>query len=122
MSVPRNPIGLEVIGGLGKQGTNLSLTASPRDARGTISDQSLAIDQTSLENRQQAQLNRSWVTTRQPYQARGSNRLSIDFRETVHRLGQQTGLGMRHTVPLRKHRGIFQTKVSGKIDDLDSGL
>ena len=48
--------------------------------------------------------------------------LAIEFRQAVHRLGEDIDTSMRHAIPLFPQRRILQTEVGGQIDDPGTGI
>ena len=79
------------------------------------------VDDSGLEQRQEAQLHRGRIAARVADDARALDRGAVHLGQAVHRFREEIGARVRHPVPLREHRRILEPEVGREIDDPHAG-
>ena len=122
MPVTGNAVGLEVVGGLGKQDVGLGLAASTRHAGLAIGNQIAQVHAARLHQRQETELDGGRVATRVGHQASLAYGIAIDLGQAINSFGRQFRSSMGHAIPLLPRRHVLDAKVGGKVDHADATI
>ena len=90
MSMARDVVRLEVVGGLAERERKLGLAPSARDARFGVGNQMPGIDHPRLDQRQESELDRGGIATRIADNPGFFDRFPMHLRQAIDRFGEST--------------------------------
>ena len=122
VAVAGDTIGLEAVGGFGKQGVHLGLATGSGHAALAVGDQAGRVNDFGFDQGQEAQLHRSRIAAGVGHHAGRADGVAVDFRQAVHRLGHQLRRGMGHAVPFFPFGDVLDAEIRRKVDDPHAGF
>mmetsp|Transcript_31527 Transcript_31527/g.102723 ORF Transcript_31527/g.102723 Transcript_31527/m.102723 type:complete len:366 (-) Transcript_31527:55-1152(-) len=118
--VPRHAVRVQPFRHFAVQESLLGRAPRARDARLGVDDEVLRLDEPSLEERHERELDRGGVAPRVGHHPRLRHRRARHLRQPVHHLLLQLHRRVLAPVPLGVHRWIPQPKVRRKVHHLDA--
>ena len=113
MAMPTNPIGAEILRDFTVQHTEARFAASAADPGFGVGDEVLRVDQLTLEQRHECQQHCGRIAPGVGDQASLADRITVTLGQTVDRIVDELGAGVRHTVPAFPRVEIAQAEISG---------